>query len=110
MCGATHSWPHSPSSLSLPLFFSVFSPGLGPTNVPIPFPRPEERGKKEERDRREGDAEGLSEATDFFFLFTLFNGDSWNRPLRAGPHRVWAMFQLGIPTVARRRRRYGSFL
>lgn len=44
----------------------------------------------------------------FSFLFLFHRRDSWNRPLRAGPHRVSAMFQLGIPPVVRERRRGGK--
>ena len=99
VCGATHSTAaFSIFSFSSALF-RRFSPWTRTHQRPDPFSltrgrdhRGRDEGRrKRERERRRGPVRSRQ------FLF--FNGDYWNRPLRAGPHRVWAMFQLGIPTA-----------
>lgn len=56
VCGATHSWPHSPSSLSLSFFFAVFLPSTQTHQRPNPFPPTETRDSVEEKEE-EGDGE-----------------------------------------------------
>lgn len=97
----------------LSLFFDVFRLGLGPTNDPIPFPSAEgtrslgNQGETRRIENGEKKTESRARAPcSQQFLFS--NGDYWNRPLRAGPHRVWAMFQLGIPTAAAKEKERGE--
>ena len=109
---------------SSPFFFSL---RLGPTNDPTvqsllpdrnardyPGPsaackkkRKNQRERERERRRRRGGARACSEGSDFSFFLFFTGKDSWNRLLRAGPHRVSAMFQLGIPLVAEQRYQTG---
>ena len=69
--------------------------------------RTRERERERERRRRRGGARACSEGSNFSFFLFFTGKDSWNRLLRAGPHRVSAMFQLGIPLVAEQRYQTG---